>query len=97
MQIYVAESTMLRIEKLESMKGEENIKIYRDILDVFVYDAAGIINKCGLDAIHSFADEQEKDLLLKGIHYFTQVDGVNVKEARRKIADKLIEDNQYNF
>jgi len=97
MQIYVAESTRLRIEKLESMKGEKNIEIYRDILDVFVYDAAGIINKCGLDAIHSFADEQEKDLLLKGIHCFTQVDGVNVKEARRRIADKLIEDNRYNF
>jgi len=97
MQIYVAESTLLRVEKLENMKGEENIKIYRDILDVFVYDAAGIINKCGLDAIHSFADGQENDLLLKGIQYFTQVDGVNVKEARRRIADKLIEDNRYNF
>ncbi|MCK4346203.1 MAG: acyl-CoA dehydrogenase family protein, partial [Bacteroidales bacterium] len=53
MQIYVAESTLLRVEKMENMKGEENVKIYRDILDVFVYDAAGIINKCGLDAIHS--------------------------------------------
>ncbi len=97
MQIYVAESTMLRVERLESMKGEKNMKIYRDILDVFVYDAAGIINKCGLDAIHSFADEQEKDLLLKGINYYTEVEGVNVKEARRRIADKLIEDNRYNF
>lgn len=97
MQIYVAESTMLRVEKLENMKGEENIKIYRDILDVFVYDAAGIIHKYGLDAIHSFVDEQEKDLLLKGINYYTTVEGVNVKEARRRIADKLIEDNRYNF
>lgn len=96
-QIYVAESTMLRVEKLESMKGEENIKIYRDILNVFVYDAAGIINKCGLDAIHSFADGLEKGLLLKGIKYYTEVEGVNVKEARRRIADKLIEDNRYNF
>ena len=36
-------------------------------------------------------------LLEKGISHFTRVAGVNVKEARRRIADQLIEENKYCF
>ncbi len=96
-QIYAAESTLLRIEKSESMKGEEYIKIYKDILDIFVYDAANIIYKAALDAISSFTEGDEQKILLDRINMFTKVAPVNVKEARRRIADKLIDDNRYNF
>ena len=96
-QIYAAESTLLRIEKLESMKGEEYVKIYKDILDVFVYDAANIVHKAALDAISSFTEGDEQKILLDRINMFTKVAPVNVKEARRRIADKLIDDNRYNF
>ncbi|UCG28123.1 MAG: acyl-CoA dehydrogenase family protein [Bacteroidales bacterium] len=97
MNLYIAESTALRVQKLENVKGEEAIKIYRDILDVFVYDAAGIIRKAGMDAVNSFAGEEEKDLMLNGINVYSTVEGLNIKEARRRIADKLIEDNTYTF
>ncbi len=96
-QIYAAESTLLRIEKLESMKGEEYIKIYKDILDVFVYDAANIVHKAALDAINSFTEGDEQKILLERINMFTKTTPVNVKDARRRIADKLIDDNRYNF
>jgi alkylation response protein AidB-like acyl-CoA dehydrogenase len=96
-QIYAAESTLLRIEKLESMKGEEYIKIYKDILDVFVFDAANIVHKAALDAISSFTEGDEQKILLDRINIFTKVAPVNVKDARRRIADKLIDDNRYNF
>ena len=97
MQLYIAESTLLRVEKSEGMKGKEAINIYKDILDVFVYDSANLINKAGIDAVNSFAEGKELQALLKGMQYFTKVAGVNVKEARRRIADKLIDDNRYNF
>jgi hypothetical protein len=32
-----------------------------------------------------------------GMKRFTKVDPVNVKDARRRIADKMIEDAKYNF
>ena len=96
-QIYAAESTLLRIEKLESKKGEEYVKIYKDILDVFVYDAANIVHKAALDAISSFTEGDGQKILLDRINMFTKVAPVNVKEARRRIADKLIDDNRYNF
>ena len=97
MALYVSESTLLRVEKLTGMKGADNTKIYKDILDVNIYDAANIIKKSGLDAVNSFAEGEDLNSLAKGINIFTEVAGVNVKEARRRIADKLIEDNKYSF
>jgi len=98
MQTYTAESTMLRIKKLEESGHEKFNEQYRDILNVLIYDAAGVIRKAGHDAINSLPDEvQDKDVMIERIDLFTKVQPVNVKDARRRIADKLIEDNRYNF
>ena len=97
METYVAEASLLRVEKMESLKGGSAVSIYKDILDVLVYDSAAKIRKSALDAIYSFADRKESDKLVKAADTLTQVAGVNVKEARRRIADKLIEDNNYKF
>jgi len=95
METYVAESLALRVEKLESLRG--SAEEYRCILDVYVYDAADLIRKSALDAIHSFASGDFLERLTSAIEKLTKVSGVNVKEARRKIADKLIADNLYKF
>ena len=95
--LYVAESTLLRVKKMESMKGEAAVTIYKYIVDVLIYDAAGIIMKSGFDAVYSYAEEDHTAGLIDAIKTLTTVNGVNVKEARRAIADKLIEDNQYKF
>ena len=98
MQTYTAESTLLRIKKLEETGNEKFGPIYKDILDVIVYDAADIIRKAGRDAINSLPDSvKDKDVMLTRIDLFTAVRPVNVKEARRRIADKLIDDNRYNY
>ncbi len=97
MYTYAAESTLLRVEKLAGMYDEEKLAIYKDILDVFVFDSAYRINKIGIDAVNSFAEGDEQAGMLMGMKRFTKVNSVNVKEARRKIADQLIEANKYNF
>lgn len=96
MDLYVAESLALRVKKLES-KGHQNINIYKDIVDVFVYDAAGRIRKNAMDAANSFAAEPELSKLTAAIDRLCKAPSVNVKDARRRIADKLIEDNEYKF
>jgi len=96
MDLYVAESLALRVKKLES-KGHQNINIYKDIVDVFVYDAAGRIRKNAMDAVNSFAIEPEISKLTAAIDRLCKAPSVNVKDARRRIADKLIEDNEYKF
>jgi hypothetical protein len=97
MLVYAGESTMLRIQKAENIRGEEAFKLQRDILDVFIYDASGRIRKLALDTVYSFATGDIRDLLLKGINHFTCVNGINVRDARRRIADMLISENRYCF
>jgi len=95
METYLSESLALRIQKLNSLR--DNISVYRDILDVNLYDASHSIRKSAFDAISSFVQGDEAEQLLKAADILTRVNGVNVKDARRRIADKLIEDNCYKF
>lgn len=95
MELYIAESTALRVEKLSKLRG--NDAIYRDILDVLVYEASDIIRKAGTDAAYSTVSGDEAASLVARITECTSVKGLNVKEVRRRIAHKLIEDNQYKF
>ncbi len=96
-QTYAAESMMLRIEKLESKNGAAQVSLQKAMLDVFIYDSAFEINKYGTDAINSFAVKDEQQAMLMGIKRFTKISNVNVKEIRRMVADKLIEQNIYQF
>lgn len=98
MQVYASESALLRLEKLESLKGADAVSVYRDIVDIFIYDAADVIHKSGKDAINSFAEQEEDyDNLMNYINKLSAVKPVNVKEARRRIAALLIEENTYCF
>ncbi|HTX88300.1 MAG TPA: acyl-CoA dehydrogenase family protein [Bacteroidales bacterium] len=95
--IYIAESLALRVEKMTPVKGPDAMAVYGNILDVFIYDTAETIRKAAFDAVYSFAEGEAAGRLIKAIDRLTMVKGPNVKEARRKIADKLIADNSYKF
>lgn len=97
MYTYAAESVLLRVEKLSSMYDEAKLSIYKDVLDVYLYDSASRINKIGVDAVNSFAEGDEQTAMLMGMKRFTKAAPVNVVAARRKIADMLIENNGYNL
>lgn len=97
METYVAESSSLRVEKMESMKGSDAVALYKDMIDVMVYDCASKIRKAGMDALNSMTSGEETEKLEKAIDALTKTAGVNTKDARRRIADKLIEDNTYKF
>ncbi len=97
MYTYAAESTLLRVEKLNSMLDEDKMGIYKDILDVVMYDYAHLINKLGIDGVNSFAEGDEQKAMLMGMKRFTKIKSVNVVKARRNIADALIEENKYTL
>jgi alkylation response protein AidB-like acyl-CoA dehydrogenase len=97
MYTYAAESTLLRVEKLSKTYDENKLAIYKDILDVYMYDTASRINKIGVDTVNSFAEGDEQSAMLMGMKRFTRAAPVNVMAARRRIADKLIDANKYCF
>ncbi len=95
--VYVAESLQLRVEKLVGIKGEAACAEQIEIMKVFINDAADRINKNGKDAISSFAQGDELRMMLMGLKRFTKTEIYNVKEGRRKIAAKVIAENKYCF
>ena len=94
---YAAESMLLRTEKLSETFSEDKLALYKDMTDVFFYDAADKINKYGVDAVNAFATGDEKQAMLMGMKRFTKAQGVNSIAARRRIADHMIENEQYPF
>jgi len=96
-EIYIAESLALRVEKVESLKGADANALNKNMLDVFVYDAAAKIEKAALDAVYSIVNNTETPKIVKAVKTLTSVNGVDVKTARRNVANKLIEDNTYKF
>jgi alkylation response protein AidB-like acyl-CoA dehydrogenase len=94
METYVSESLALRVEKM-SQNGTPSV--YKDMLDVNINDTANIVRKSALDAIGAFADNDSCASLIRAVENLTRVSCINVKDARRRIADKLIEDNTYKF
>ena len=95
MELYIAESLALRVKKLEGMKGEN--PAYRAIVDVYLWDAASNILKNAKDGIFSCMEGDEANKIFNAIVTLTNQKGVNVRDARRCIAAKLIEDNDYKL
>ena len=96
-KVYIAESTILRVEKEASTKGEEALSVEADIARVYLADAVDLVEKAAKDAIGSMAEGDEQRLLLMGLKRFTKAELINVKESRRRIAAKLITANEYVF
>jgi len=94
-ETFHAESALLRAIKLADQRGEEAAQYELDIARTYLYDAADLINKSGKDAINSFAEGDEQRMMLLGLKRFTKVDAFNCKEARRRIANKLLAENKY--
>ncbi|MEO8582293.1 MAG: acyl-CoA dehydrogenase family protein [Flavitalea sp.] len=94
-ETFTAESALLRLIKLSERKGETAYRYEQDIVQTCLYNAADKINKCGKDAINSFADGDEHRIMLLGLKRFTKTPAYNVKDARRRIADKLIGEGKY--
>jgi len=95
--LYLAESLLLRVEKLQEYKKEIDQSVYEAMLQVFLHDANSRIHKNATDALISFAEGDLLKTMLLGLKRFTKYPPVNVKNLRRKIAAQLINDNAYNF
>lgn len=96
-EVFACESVLLKTEKLLSIKGEEACALQIDMTRVYISDALERINLSGKHAIASFNDGDTLRIMLMGLKRFTKYETFNTIAARRRIADKLIEENQYCF
>src|SRR5450631_1727652 len=96
-ETFVAESFLLRVIKAVDKNGEDNIKIQIAMMQCYLNDADDKVAKCGKEAINAFAGGDEQKMMLLGLKRFTKTEPFNSKDARRMIADKLIEDGKYGL
>lgn len=96
-EIYAAESAILRSEKLVSIQGEEATTMQIAMSQVYLAEAVDKINAASKEAIASFTKGDEQKVMLMGLKRFTKADLVNTKELRRQIADYMIEQGKYPF
>lgn len=92
---YIAESSLLRVEKKIEQKGIESAAVELAIVKTYFYDIADKIEKAGKDAIYSFAEGDEARMMLTGLKRFTKTTPINPKNERQIIANALIEKNNY--
>jgi hypothetical protein len=95
--VYTAESGLLRAEKLSLKNGEEQTISQITMSKLFLYSAIKNCQKAGEEVVLSFTEGDEQRMLLMGLKRFTKGYTINPKELRREIAAKLIEENKYCF
>ena len=96
-EVYVAESLLLRVEKLATIRGEANITIEKEMALIYLHHATEKVNAAGKEAIFAFAEGDELRLMLLGLKRFVKIDAYNLKAARRKVADHVIQKGYYPF
>lgn len=95
--VFHAESALLRVRRQTEREGEEKTRLTLDIVRTYLYDSADLVNKHGKDALNAFGNGDELRMMLLGLKRFTKTDPFNSKEARRRIAAKLIDAGEYCF
>lgn len=95
--VYVAESAMLRTEKLVSMRGEDACKGQLDMMRIYFVEAVDGLQKAGKEALWAFAEGDEQRMMLVGLRRFTKMEPFNVKVARQNVAQEIISANKYCY
>ena len=97
-EVYMAESAILRTEKNAKRFGEDSQKEQIAMSQLYLYNAVETINAKAKEGIISFAEGDELRMMLMGLKRFTKYDNFpNVVKLRTEIADKLIAENKYCF
>ena len=96
-ECYVAESTLLRVEKLIELHGEQATAIQKEMALIYLHYAIEKAASAAKHAIVAFAEGDEQRLMLLGLKRFTKIEPYNLKDARRKVANYVIEKGQYPF
>jgi len=97
-EVYMAESALLRTEKNAKRNGQDSQSIQIAMTQLYLYNAVDIITKNAKEGIVSFAEGDEQRMMLMGLKRFTKyTNQPNVIALRNMIADKVSAENRYCF
>ncbi|MBW2938152.1 acyl-CoA dehydrogenase family protein [Aureisphaera sp. CAU 1614] len=97
-EIYMAESTLLRTEKNAKRFGEKEQEVQIAMAKLYLYNAVSIVEKNGKESIISFAEGDEQRMLLMGLKRFVKYTNYpDIVDLRNLIAEKVTAENKYCF
>ena len=97
-EIYMAESAILRTQKNAKRYGEDSQKEQISMSKLYLYHAVEKINQKAKEGIISFAEGDEQRMMLMGLKRFTKYENYpNIVALRNTIADKITAENKYCF
>ena len=97
-EIYLAESAILRTRKNIKRFGEDSQKGQIAMSQLYLYNAVDIIHQKAKEAIVSFAEGDEQRMMLMGLKRFTKYQNQpNVAGLRNLIAEMVAKENKYPF
>ena len=97
-EIYMAESAILKAEKLAKKEGEDKISGQIAMAKLNLFNAVESINKNAKEAILYFAEGDERRMMLMGLKRFTKYTNYpNTIGLRKEIAGKVVAADKYCF
>ena len=97
-EIYMAESTILRTEKLAKKQGETKVQEQIAMAKLYLYKAVDVVTQKGKESVISFAEGDEQRMMLMGLRRFTKYTNMpNIIGLREVITTKLVTENEYCF
>lgn len=97
-EIYMAESAILRTEKNAKRFGEEAQSVQIAMSKLYLYHAVDIIEEKGKESIISFAEGDEQRMMLMGLKRFTKYANYpDIVDLRKEIAEKVKAEEKYCF
>ncbi len=97
-EIYMAESTVLRTEKLAKNKGEAAVQEQIAMAKLYLYKAVDVVTEKGKESIISFAEGDDQRMMLMGLRRFTKYTNMpNIVGLQELITNKLVRENEYCF
>jgi len=97
-EIYMAESTILRTEKLAKKEGEDKVQEQIAMAKLYLYQAVDIVTQKGKESVISFVEGDEQRMMLMGLRRFTKYTNMpNIVGLRETITTKLVAENEYCF
>ncbi len=96
-EVYAAETSIMRAEKLINQHGESADGVKAKLAKLYLQLAINKLEQKGREAISCFAKGDEMRVLLMGLKRFTKHEPINQREIRHEIADMMIEKNDYAY
>jgi alkylation response protein AidB-like acyl-CoA dehydrogenase len=97
-EIYMAESAILRTEKNAKRFGEDAQSAQIAMAKLYLYHAVDTVEQKGKESIISFAEGDEQRMMLMGLKRFTKYQNYpDIVDLRIEIAEKVKAENKYCF